>query len=84
MKPILSFLSEQEIMLVHETALRILNKIGMKMPHSEAHRILKKAGATVDEQTGIILFPEELVDNEMCIRDRDRGAYKLDVGTSPA
>ena len=54
MKPILKFLSDQEILLVHETSLRILNKIGMKMPHKEAHEILKKAGASVNEETGMV------------------------------
>ena len=65
MKPILKFLSDQEILLVHETSLRILNKIGMKMPHKEAHEILKKAGASVNEETGMVFFPESLVSDAL-------------------
>lgn len=65
MKPILSFLSEQEIKLVHQTSLRILSEIGMKMPHKEALEVLMKAGAAVNETTGIVKFPSCLVDKAL-------------------
>lgn len=65
MKPSLKFLSDQEIILIHKAALRILNEIGMKMPHRDALLQLKNAGAIVNDEKGIVIFPEKMVSNAL-------------------
>ena len=60
MKPRLQFLSIEDIELIHETSLRILKDIGMKMPHRDAHEIFAKAGVAVDGD-GVVRFSPDLV-----------------------
>jgi len=44
MKPVLQVLSQSEIELIHQSALRILSEIGFRFPFDEALELLKKAG----------------------------------------
>jgi len=53
-------LSEEDIGRIHETSLRILEEIGVKMPLEEALRIFKKHGAKVDDE--IVRIPSSLVE----------------------
>jgi len=62
MKPILQFLSEEEIRLVHESAQTILSEIGFRFPLEEALDLLKNAGAVVVEGD-IVRIPKDLVDD---------------------
>lgn len=63
MKPTLKYLSDQEIRLIHESALKILNTIGIKMPHEEALELWRKAGAQVDGD--VVKIPERLVERAL-------------------
>lgn len=64
MKPKLQFLSERDIGLIHETSLRILADIGMKMPHEDARETFAKAGASVDGD-GVVKIPHRLVEKAL-------------------
>ncbi len=61
MKPLLQFLSEEEIQRIHRSALKILSDIGFRFPLEEALELLKKAGAEVVEGD-IARIPKDLVD----------------------
>ena len=61
MKPILQFLSEEEIQLIHQSALKILGEIGFRFPFDDALHLLKKAGAEVVDGD-IARIPRDLVD----------------------
>lgn len=61
MKPILQFLSEEEIQLIHQSALKILGEIGFRFPFDDALHLLKKAGAEVVDGD-IARIPKDLVD----------------------
>ena len=54
-------LSESEKQVIHEKSLRILAEIGVLFHSQKARQILKRFGAKVDETTGIVRIPEELV-----------------------
>ena len=61
MKPILQFLSNEEIQFIHQSALQILNKIGFRFPLEEALELLRKAGAEITDNN-IARIPANLVD----------------------
>ncbi|MCF7791031.1 MAG: trimethylamine methyltransferase family protein [Victivallales bacterium] len=54
------FLSQQDSQLIHEKALQVLEKTGVKMSHKEGRKILTKAGAKEDGD--YILIPRELTE----------------------
>jgi trimethylamine--corrinoid protein Co-methyltransferase len=54
-------LSESEKQVIHEKSIRILKEIGVLFHSQKARQILKQHGAKVDEDTGIVCIPEELV-----------------------
>jgi len=62
MKPILQFLSEEEIGLIHHSAVKILKEIGFRFPSDHALDLLKKAGADVVDGN-VARIPENLVED---------------------
>lgn len=58
-------LTEEELKKIHETTMRVLENIGLRVDCSEARRVLKENGCLVDEETCVVKFPRELV--EKCI-----------------
>jgi len=60
MKPILQVLSEEEIRVIHQTALKILREIGFRFPFDEALKLLKGAGAEIVDGN-IARIPADLV-----------------------
>jgi len=54
-------LSESEKQVVHEKSIRILEEIGVMFHSQKARQILKKHGAKLDGESGIVRIPEELV-----------------------
>jgi trimethylamine--corrinoid protein Co-methyltransferase len=60
MKPLIQFLSQEEIQHLHQIALQILEEIGMRLPHPEALELLKAAGATIVD-TDVVRMPPSLV-----------------------
>ena len=60
MKPIIQFLSDEEIKRLHDQSLQILNKIGMRMPHETALELMSQNGAEIVDQD-VVRFPKRLV-----------------------
>ena len=60
-------LSQDEIMQIHNAALRILEKTGMSMPSQECLRRCEKAGAVVDYDQELLRIPASLMED--LIRD---------------
>lgn len=54
-------LSNSQLEQIHQTALKILIKIGIKVHNKEALKIFEKAGAMVDFQSETVKIPEEII-----------------------
>ena len=53
--------SEDAIAAIHDTALRVLEELGIKVLLPEARQLFAKAGALVDEATGLVRIGREIV-----------------------
>jgi trimethylamine--corrinoid protein Co-methyltransferase len=60
MKPIIQFLSDEEIKLIHDQSLQILKEIGMRLPHEEALELMSQNGAEIVGEN-VVRFPKRLV-----------------------
>jgi trimethylamine--corrinoid protein Co-methyltransferase len=60
MKPVIQFLSDQEVKILHNKALQILNEIGMRLPHEAALELMSQNGAEIVDGD-VVRFPERLV-----------------------
>ena len=60
MKPLIQFLSEQEVELLHGQSLRILQEIGMRLPHEEALELMSQNGAEISGGN-VVRIPQRLV-----------------------
>ncbi|MBV9244292.1 MAG: trimethylamine methyltransferase family protein [Methylobacteriaceae bacterium] len=54
-------LSADQLTAIHEAALRLLEEIGIEFMGAAARRAFRGAGASVDEATGLVRIPRELV-----------------------
>lgn len=54
-------LREEDIEAIHQTAFRVLSEVGVQVNLQEGRELFKKAGAEVDEGTGIVKVPGDLV-----------------------
>jgi trimethylamine--corrinoid protein Co-methyltransferase len=61
MKPVLSFLSEPEIRNIHQAALDVLARVGMRLPLEPALELLKRHGAACGDDA-VVRFPSALVE----------------------
>ncbi len=66
METLLKVLSEDEKAGVHERTLKILAETGVRVETAKGRQYLKDAGAEVDENTKIVRFPRNFV--EECLR----------------
>jgi len=57
----LEVLSEDQVMAIHEASLSLLQETGMEFMGPEARNLLRKAGAKVDDSTGLVQLPRELI-----------------------
>src|SRR5581483_4131283 len=53
--------SADEIAAIHDTALRVLEELGIKVLLPEARQLFAKAGARVDETTGMVRIGRDIV-----------------------
>ncbi len=53
--------SDDRVEAIHETALRVIEELGIKVLNDEARDIFKQAGMSVDESTQMVSIPRELV-----------------------
>ncbi|HXU58194.1 MAG TPA: trimethylamine methyltransferase family protein, partial [Verrucomicrobiae bacterium] len=60
MKP-LEILSEDQLMAVHEASMDLLENIGIEFMGQAARDKFRAAGATVDDETGLVKIPREVV-----------------------
>ena len=60
MKPI-EILSEDQLMAIHEASLDLLEEIGIEFMGAAARDKFRAAGAAVDDSTGLVKLPRELV-----------------------
>jgi trimethylamine--corrinoid protein Co-methyltransferase len=66
------YLDQDEMDLIHSSALRILDEIGMRIDSHRALDYLVTAGCRVDHDTMVVRFPQEVVQGAV---DRMRTAY---------
>ena len=59
------FLSQTEVLRIHEASLEILEEAGLLVRNSRARERMAKRGCLVDEDTGIVRLPSALVE-ELC------------------
>ncbi len=85
-QPRLRFLSDEQIVTVHQKALHILEKTGVYFDCDEALAILDKAGATVDFAKKMVRFAPKMIEDAIRqvpasfpIFDRE-GEYCFDIG----
>jgi trimethylamine---corrinoid protein Co-methyltransferase len=57
-----TWLSEDEKRLIYEQSLAVLESTGLRIPGSGLLPCLREAGAHVDEESGLVHFPSELVE----------------------
>lgn len=59
----LKVLSDEEILLIHNSALKILANIGMKVPNDEVLGMCADSGCKVDLNTKVVKFPTGLMES---------------------
>ena len=59
--PAYQILSKDDIQAIHLASLKIMSTYGVRIFGKEAAEIYRKAGCQVDETTGLIRFPEQVV-----------------------
>ena len=64
-KPRISFLSEDEIEIIHNASLKVLEDTGIEVMSDKALDILKKAGAEVDYEENHAAIPRSLVEEAL-------------------
>lgn len=62
MKTLIQVLSEDERARIHEASLDILENTAVRVETTRGRRILKEAGALVDEAGKVVKFPKRLVE----------------------
>jgi len=58
----LTFLSDDKIASIHETSLRVLQEIGMKVVSKKVQSLLAENGAEVDDSRSTVRIPDALVE----------------------
>jgi len=84
----LTFLSDEEVARLHETSLKILQEIGIRVPSGKVQRLLAEHGTEVDASRSIAKIPSSLVEEairsapkEMVLCGRDE-RYDLALPTT--
>ena len=71
MQAYLKVLTDDEKNQVHERSLKILARTGVRVDTAKGRRILEAAGAQVDENTRIVRFPRNFVEQALGLAPRD-------------
>lgn len=81
--PAMNVFSEDEITNMHETALRMLEELGMKVLHAEARKIYAAGGARVDEDTEMVFIGRDMIEAALTSAPRSiqcrAGARERDI-----
>jgi trimethylamine--corrinoid protein Co-methyltransferase len=70
-KAMYKVLSEDECHRVHEESISILEKVGVRVETPIGRKVLKSAGAIVDDTNKLVRFPKALVESSMKLITRD-------------
>lgn len=62
--------SEDRVEAMHQTALRTLQELGMKVLHPEARQLFKAAGAIVDDETEMVRIDREIIEATLATAPR--------------
>ena len=62
---LISVLTDDEMELIHNSALRVLAEVGMRIEHDEALVALSAAGCHIDFQKREVRFPSDVVENAL-------------------
>lgn len=68
---LIRILQEDEIRLIHHSALRILEEVGMRIEHEEALDYLEAVGRQADHDRHEVRFPAAVVENAVSELRRD-------------
>jgi trimethylamine--corrinoid protein Co-methyltransferase len=71
MRTILQVLSDEEKSQIHERTLRVLGNTGVRVDTSKGRQFLKDAGAEVDQNTGVVRFPRQLVEESLRLAPKE-------------
>ncbi len=83
-------LDEADILKLHKTSLRVFSEIGVQVNDREARDLFRRAGAQVDESSGVVRIPAGMVEDlvgtapatvTLCGRD-DSGLLDCELGGS--
>ena len=58
-----SIMSDDDKKAIHEAALDVMETVGVRIHSTVARSSLKKAGANVDDKTGVVKFPVDLTES---------------------
>ncbi len=72
-------LSETEIALVHQASVRILERVGVQLPHEGALELFRASGARIDAVTGRVLIPERLAMESVAQAGKTFSIYGRDL-----
>ena len=61
MKPVIQFLSDQEVKRLHGQSLQVLKEIGMRLPHEKALELMSQNGAEIGDGN-VVRIPTRLVE----------------------
>jgi trimethylamine--corrinoid protein Co-methyltransferase len=69
-------LTSEEIQVIHRSSLRILERVGVRVPHEDCLARCARAGAKVDESSGVVRLPAGLMEE---VLQRFRGQPEADL-----
>ena len=59
-------LTEEQIQMIHETSMKVFEEIGVCVKYAPARELWKKAGAVVDDETGVCKIGRDVVED--CVK----------------
>lgn len=62
---LVDLLSPDQVKSIHEASLDILEEVGMLVEHSEARTIFARVGCIVDNDTKIVRFPKDIIEQSL-------------------
>ncbi|HHZ09098.1 MAG TPA: trimethylamine methyltransferase family protein [Rhizobiales bacterium] len=72
--------SEDRVLAIHETALRVLEELGMKVLLPGARALYRAAGALIDEETQMVRIGRDIVETALATAPRSFVARAGDTG----
>jgi len=64
-KKLMEILEKDDVEKIHQTSIKVLEEIGVRMDHPEALRIFKSNGCEVDDANKLVKIPEDLIKEQL-------------------